>query len=299
MEKTKQTPIPMVANQKCVVLLATCDKYEDTWEPFFALFNKFWGDCPYNIYINTETKDFRDLQHRNNTLVGGGNWLPISVLHPTKRNASKWGARMLDVLSQINSEYVFLVLDDFFLKSKVKTDLFNKCIDILDADKNLASIQLNAARWKSEGKSEPLESDSLIISEIPETGYKTHFNPTIWRKSVLAKWLRRHESIWGFEAYGSQRCRIWHYKERVLSLDSPVIYDYLWCQKCSVIVNGKWLLDQQIDDFFKEQGLKMDFAKRGRISVEEYRSKTLKDVLKRYTTLQKLERVVARIRSFF
>lgn len=183
------------------------------------------------------------------------------------------------------------------MKSKVNQNVFEYCIKALDEDRNIASIQLNSSRLIQEGKIN--KSSTITINEIPESGWKTHFNPTIWRKEILVKWLRAHESIWGFEMYGSQRARIWHYKEKVLSLENPTVFDYLWVDNCSVIVNGKWLKSAIIDNFFRRENIDIDLNQRGRISLEEYRSRTLKDTLKKLSFFQKIERVIARIRSLF
>ena len=40
------------------ILVNSCDKYEDAWEPFFKLFSIQWPECPYKIILNTESKNF-------------------------------------------------------------------------------------------------------------------------------------------------------------------------------------------------------------------------------------------------
>ena len=40
------------------ILINSCDAYEDIWEPFFRCFSENWPDCPYPIYLNTETKEY-------------------------------------------------------------------------------------------------------------------------------------------------------------------------------------------------------------------------------------------------
>ena len=48
-----------------------------------------------------------------------------------------------------------------------------------------------------------------------------------------------------------------------------------------------------------ENGIAVDFDSRGRITVEEYRSKSFRDVMKRYTPLQIVQRCFYRVCSFF
>ena len=169
----------------------------------------------------------------------------------------------------------------------------------MDENKNIASFQLKGSRLIQEGRTRENKTSEFIINEIKKDGWKTHFVPTIWRKKILYKWLRDHESIWGFELYGSQRARLWNYKEEVYAIESPVIYDYLWVKGCSVIVNGKWLYDKKIDDFFKSNDIYIDYDKRGRITLEEYRSRTLKDTLKRLSYWQIVKKTLLRIRSLW
>ena len=43
---------------KYSILINTCDKFEDCWNPFFKLFKLYWPDCSGIIYLNTEYKDY-------------------------------------------------------------------------------------------------------------------------------------------------------------------------------------------------------------------------------------------------
>ena len=272
----------------CAFLLSSCDSYEDAWDPFFRLLGKYWPDLAMPVYLNTETKQFSPSVP-----------LPFTVRACNNPGRLYWGERMLRVLRAIPEDYVFLVLDDLFLKSQVDDKTFAILLEKMEKEQDVASIQLNASRALQEGKTTFPVGSAVSLSEVPREGWKTVFNPTIWRKSVLIKRLRRHESIWGFELYGSQRARIWNYRERVLSLDSPLVYDYLWVKRCSVIVNGKWLDETEVDRFFAENGIAVDYSSRGRITVAQYRSKTMKDVLKKYTPLQIVQRCFYRVCSFF
>ena len=45
-------------NNNICVLIMSCDSYEDLWVPFFHFFDKYWPDCPYPIFLATNTKLF-------------------------------------------------------------------------------------------------------------------------------------------------------------------------------------------------------------------------------------------------
>lgn len=55
------------------VRVNSCDKYEDAWNPFFKLFSIMWPDCPYDIYLNSETKEYNCTFMNVKTICGGKN----------------------------------------------------------------------------------------------------------------------------------------------------------------------------------------------------------------------------------
>ena len=97
------------------ILINSCDKYEDAWEPFFRLLKIHWPECAdYRIILNTETKvyncDFLNVE----TICGGKD---IS-----------WSKRLNRVLLKINTETILMLMEDFFLKSKLDNDEFLRVI---------------------------------------------------------------------------------------------------------------------------------------------------------------------------
>ena len=57
----------MEKSVSCAVVVCSCDKYSDLWDPYFELFKKFWADCPYPVFLNTETK--RQTKNPENTVA--------------------------------------------------------------------------------------------------------------------------------------------------------------------------------------------------------------------------------------
>lgn len=271
---------------KCVLLLCSCDSYSDTWDAFFDLLSIYWQDLPYKVYLNTETINYKPIHKYS---------FEIKTIN-TSKNIS-WSKRLIKVLNVIEEDYVLMMLDDFFCKSPVQTQAIENLIQIMENDTSIASFQLTASRKAQEENIDIAEELSLNL--MPKKGWKTHFIPTVWRKSVLKKWLRPWESIWGFEGYGSQRARIWNYNDKVFTVDSPIIYDYPWIDKCSVIVHGKWYASPIVDQLFESNGIKIDFAKRGRITLEEYLSHGTGYILSKYSIKQIVVRCFYRILSFF
>src|SRR5262245_35170578 len=94
-------------NCRVSIVIMSCDRYGDLWEPFFKLFNRFWQGCPYHRYMVTDS--IAAPHPLGCTLVAGGKNLT-------------WSHRLLNALMQIETDYVLLLVDDLFLHSFVDAD---------------------------------------------------------------------------------------------------------------------------------------------------------------------------------
>src|SRR5882762_11753556 len=95
------------------IVVQTCDKYFDLWGPFYTLFGRYWHDCPFPIYHVSETKV-----------------LNLQKVTPVTTGNLEWSARLLAALNQIESRYVLVLLDDYFLLKKVDDAQMQKCLEI-------------------------------------------------------------------------------------------------------------------------------------------------------------------------
>lgn len=281
---------------RMAVLITSCDAYEDVWDIFFSLMDKYWaepGGIPYNVYLNSETKEynkkFQNFQVQSLNLRG----------KLTKKKNVTWSERMLDVLERIDEEYVFILVEDFFLRERVQTELIEELLDRMDADQSIGQIQLFGTRLNCDNERINQISSEIKMEQIGDNKAKVVFVPVIWRKSVLKKWMRAHESIWNFEACGAKRAKRWHYKEKVFRVEAPAIFNYLWEKGCYCVVNGKWMRHPLLDELFEKNNISVDYEKRGTITMEQWQAVDLKTIMKRYTLSQIIVKVFNRMRSFF
>ena len=42
-------------SSELAIVVMSCDRYADMWEPFIRCFEQYWPDCPYEKYLVTET----------------------------------------------------------------------------------------------------------------------------------------------------------------------------------------------------------------------------------------------------
>lgn len=237
-------PLKKNVNSKCTVLVCSCDKYESLWTPFFTCLKDNWKDVPYPIVLNTESKSFK--------MEG----LDIRTFNLYKPNGTvAWGKRMKDTLRRISTEYVIILLDDFFLKSQVDQEKINQCMSWMDENKNIAVFSF----WRTRGNNIP--SDKYEDFELRQRNGEYRFNcqAAIWRRERLIKFIRNHESPWDWELLGSIRSR--RYKDEFYSLlegkKLPFNYDV-----GGVLHRGKWVL-KNIKPIIEKYNLNINLNKFG------------------------------------
>lgn len=191
-------------------LLNSCDKYSDTWTPFFSLLKKNWPNLNMPIVLNTETKQF--------SFEG----LEISVCNTP--DAKTWSERFLSVLEKVSTEYVLVFLEDFFIEDKVNEEEFDRCFHYIVQHSNVGCVSFKNTPGGT------IESETLSgYSKLPaKAKWRVNCQAGIWRVSFLKKLLKKHENAWEFESWGSYRSRF--YKDEIYSVmkQQKKVFDYDW-----------------------------------------------------------------------
>lgn len=243
-------------NSKCKVLVFSCDKYEDTWYPFFTLMDKYWADCPYEFILNTESKKckekLKNIQVTTFGLYQAGEKVP-------------YGKRTLDHLNKMNCKYVIIMMDDFFVRSKVNTGELEKIMGWMDQDESIASFCLvhhddphSCKYWRHEVR---YENYSL------RPRYCKHnydFQASVWRRDALIKSWKEYFNPWEWEGPANYRSFHDGYKYYDLDDEAPFPIDYIDYKKneWSRIRKGKWV-KKTVYNLFKENEIIIDYKTRG------------------------------------
>lgn len=274
------------------VVVTSCDGYSDLWDPFFKLMDAYWEGMNYPVYLNTETIQYnKEFCHFNVK--------SINLLEGRKPGSTSWSRRMLDVLERTSEEYVMILVEDFFLRETVQTELIEQLLDRMDQDKTIGQIQLFGVRTNCDNERQNIISETMTIEQIGDNKAKVCFVPTIWRKSVLVRWLRPWETIWAFESCGAARAKRWKYPEKVYRIYAPAVFNYLWEKGCYCVVNGKWMIHPLLTDLFAQHDIKIDYNQRGTITMEEWKRVDTAAILKRYSLPQIAVKSFNRFRSLF
>ncbi|NJK97259.1 MAG: hypothetical protein HC905_22240 [Bacteroidales bacterium] len=166
------------------LVIVSCDKYSDLWEPYIYFFKKHWQDCSFDKYFLTNHLESPDPDFKALKVYEDVSW---------SDNLTR-AINMLDV----NYEYVMLFLEDLILSEKVNNLLLNFTIeDFIKRNGNYIKLIKNQNATKK---------TSSYLSEIPkESLYRTTSVFALWKKETLLKLLKPGENAWEFERNGSIR----------------------------------------------------------------------------------------------
>ena len=237
-----------MAQNKCSILVTSCDAYDDAWEPFFTLLKIMWPECKLPIYLNTESKSF-DFDDWN-----------ITALHPQalfdkKGQPISWSRRLTDAVRQIESDYILFFLEDFFLMSPVREDIVFRCVEYMENHPDVGIVDFYR---------EP-HDDAVVMDEFSYTSrtfdYAVNAMAAIWRKSFLLE-IIRDENPWDFEFFATRRWWKTDWKIITHRKEFPPVFDYKIKPALGYgIFQGKWL--RKNPELFEKYGITVDFEKRG------------------------------------
>ena len=197
------------------VLVSSCDTFFDAWRPFSAFLQKFWSDCPLEVFLLTNELALRSPRLR------------ALAVGPDRG----WSSNLLDALAQIGQPYVLYLQEDYFLTAPV--DRGQMAQDFAEVINSGADSLCFRARSEPDDGFEPL-NDRFGIVPLTSDG-RTRCQVTLWKRSALQSILRSGETAWNFEARGSARTqamRILSYRSRE---NTPIPY------LMSAISRGFWM----------------------------------------------------------
>lgn len=238
--ETKNRKIILNQSQlNCSVVVSSCDAYNDLWGPFIKTFKKNWPDCNFNKYFITENKEIFDKDFK--TIKCGLN--------------KNWTDRLHYALSNIDDDFIILLLEDFFLRSRVDNQQVHYFVNYIKKN------NLNMIRLIKRPKGTLLNSQHSSLMEIQKNDlYRVSTQGSIWKKQTLLNLLKTNESIWEFEINGTQR---------------STVYENFFCVKKDVLTywhhvveRGKWF-PWEVFYFGVIKKVKIDKKKRKTMSIFE------------------------------
>lgn len=159
------------------VLITTCLKYKKLWKPFFALFNKYWADCEYKVYLGTDCGRYDE-----NTIEIGKDY--------------NWATNCKKFLEKIPEDNVILLLEDNFFYKKIDNEKVKYYVSHLE-ENNIGFLRLY--RYHTLGNLLPWPKCDGLRTIGDGGEYRITLQPAIWNKESLRRILTDGDDAWDVE----------------------------------------------------------------------------------------------------
>ncbi len=190
------------------LIYSTCPKYRSLAAGFFYFWKKYFPHYIGPVFV-TDSSSISD--KINNYL-----WQL-----PEKYENLSFSTRLIRTLRHIKSEFVLFTLDDFWLSAPIDEKLLDEAIKVMIGNKKIAYFNLAECKF---GNRHP---DSTLATRMPRKAeYRVSTQMGIWRTKALLKLLRRGESAWLFETYGTKRSRLSNWIYLCLSENATPCFRY-------------------------------------------------------------------------
>jgi hypothetical protein len=249
MNKEKNNPINQIkkgnvsANpvfNDCAIVVFSYDGYEDLWDPFFKLWFKYWPDCPYPIYLQTNHKSYPD-ERVTSIQVG---------------DDENWSDSARTFLSQVDASYVLAVMEDYFLLEMIDTNRIQKLVEYTKKN-SLGCLRLFASPQADYEIELSLEGEN--IGEIAiGAPYRVSLQAGIWCKKTLHDLIIPGETAWDLEITGSRRAD--HCEKPFYSLFGPAKITSPLPYYCTAVEKGEWI--KEAVQLCEKEGISIDLSKR-------------------------------------
>ena len=211
------------------VLVVSCDKYRDLWAPCFTLFFRYWADCPYPVYLLSNSEKYPD------TRV-----MPLTV--GRDRN---WSSNLAYAMRKITNQLILVMMEDYLLDGPVDTSR------ILFLENYMKLRKAGCLRLFPSPGPDSTCPDNPQVGELRKGApYRLSLQVAIWDKHTLLSLLRWGETAWDLEVLGSRRTN---------SLDAP----FLSVQRNipaityrNAIIRGEW--DPRVLEFCQQQNVTLE-----------------------------------------
>ena len=252
------------------ILISSCDKYSDCWEPFFQCMSQFWPSHRLPVSLVTDSLDYSNERVHVET-----------IKTTSKRGPCTWSQSLDRSLERIHEEYVLYMQDDYFLRSPVnQTNIDSAFSHVLSTGAAYACL----VPWGPHGPY-ALSSNPRFVEVQPGNDYGTSLQAAFWKVSSLRSLLRPWENPWDFEKYSPRRMRRVGMPFLTTNCrDSDSCLNYVR----TGVISGRW--NVEVVDLFHSIRCEVNFAIRGfhgeaQITDGAHRSSVRKRIARRFFRL--------------
>jgi len=174
-------------------------------------------------------------------------------------------------LAHIKTKYTLLMLDDFFLRSKVEQSKIEEIVRWMDEDKNIVCFNCDPNVCYTDWEVDRYPGFRRLP---PGNNYTLSLQAAIWRTKGLKKYWRPNVTPWEWEEFCNVRTiRYPNDKFYCLNNADSAFFDYghkkfggIWG-----VYRGKWVIDD-VAPLFEKENIYVDYSVRGMFHSDERRN---------------------------
>ena len=163
------------------MLILSCDKFSDLWDGHIKLLEQNWPNRDMKTYIVTDSPS--DKSYPGIEIISAGTEV-------------EWSDRLAYALKHVDTDYVFITLDDYFLIKKVDDRSIVDLLDMMDKEK------IDYVRLFPRPKKATMEelSGYKKIHRVRTTGnYSVNLYSGIWKKAFVESTVKTPLNAWKYE----------------------------------------------------------------------------------------------------
>ncbi|WP_316815888.1 hypothetical protein [Pedobacter nyackensis] len=173
------------------LIVHTCDRYELLYKGFEYFFQKNWDfEIPVTYYFATEELSV-DVKNFKNIKSGKG----------------EWSNRLVNLLDQIEEDYVIYFQEDMWLNKPVDKDVFIELFEKTLANK-WQLVKLNSSDvFKTTATGNFIKGFNISKLDNKESRFLMSHQVSLWNKAFFKEQLKPNEHPWRNERKGTKRLR--------------------------------------------------------------------------------------------
>lgn len=166
---------------KMTMLILSCELFSDLWDAHVYQLEKYWSDRGMDTYIVTDKA--HETSYEGVKVISAGEGVEFTD-------------RLKYALEQIDSEYIFITLDDYFLIKKVSNESIERLVGLMD-QQNYDYIRLFKRPTRAKGKK--IKGYKKLNEINTNNRYSVNLYSGIWKKDFLYNTLRETLNPWVYE----------------------------------------------------------------------------------------------------
>lgn len=163
------------------MLILSCDKFSDLWDGHIKLLEQNWPNRDMKTYIVTDSPSSKS-------------YPGIEIL--SAGTEVEWSDRLAYALKHVDTDYVFITLDDYFLIKKVDDQSIAALMEMMEKE-NIDYVRLFPRPKKA--TMEELRGYKKVHKVDISRNYSVNLYSGLWNKDFLKSALRIPLNAWKFE----------------------------------------------------------------------------------------------------